>query len=254
MSPELLLPAAFLAGFLGSTHCLGMCGAIVILFEEQPTGGSRRLRRLLYNAGRLGFYMLLGAVAAGGVSLLAKSAGADAGLMVLRLLAGVMVIALGLNLLFDWRVLRFLEQGGAWLWRRLSPLARHLLPVSTPVRALLAGFLWGALPCGLVYSAVAIAATSGSAAGGALVMLAFWAGTLPALWLAGSSAATLAAWKNRRMVRRIAGTVMIVMGILAAAAPLQRFIPGQHEAHAAAARNIGTISQPWLRQPRDNPA
>ena len=66
MNPELLYPAALLAGFFGSTHCLGMCGAIVVLFEQQSSTGMHRwLRRILYNLGRLGFYLLLGTIAGG---------------------------------------------------------------------------------------------------------------------------------------------------------------------------------------------
>jgi sulfite exporter TauE/SafE len=229
---EVLLPAAFLAGFLGSTHCLGMCGAIVVLFEEQAANGSRLLRRFLYNAGRLGFYAMLGGIAAAGISLLAKSAGADAALLVLRIMAGLLVIALGLNLLFDLRVLQFVERSGAKLWRFLSPLARHVLPVSTPTRALAAGFIWGALPCGLVYSAVAMAATTGNVAGGMLVMLVFWLGTMPALLFAGASAAKIAAWRRQRRIRHVAGALLIAIGLLALAAPLQRLAGKSHDAHA----------------------
>lgn len=234
MNLEFLLPAALLAGFFGSTHCLGMCGAIVVLFEEQPRESfSRPLRRLLYNGGRLGFYVLLGGIAAAGGSLIAKSAGVDTGLMLLRVLAALLVIALGLNLLFDWRFLRFLERGGSRLWRLLSPLARYVLPVSTPARALSAGFIWGALPCGLVYSAVALAAASGSAPNGMLIMLLFWLGTMPALWLAGLSAAKLSAWRNRRVLRRVAGLTLILLGAVALALPLQKMLTGKpHDGHA----------------------
>ena len=65
MNGEFLLPAAFLAGFFGGTHCIGMCGAIVVLFEQQPLAGSGHwARRLAYNGwtARL-LCVLLGAVA-----------------------------------------------------------------------------------------------------------------------------------------------------------------------------------------------
>lgn len=218
MSPELLLPAALAAGFFGSTHCLAMCGAVVVLLEgEQRTGFGGLPRRLVYNAGRLLFYCLLGVAAGATGGLL--TGGIDAGLLLLRVLAALLVAALGLTLLFDWRGLSFLENAGTALWRLLSPLARHVLPIVSPARALAAGFLWGALPCGLVYSAIALAATSGSAASGGLVMLVFGAGTLPALLLAGTSAATLNRWKRRRGLRRVAGTVLLAIGLLALALP-----------------------------------
>jgi hypothetical protein len=148
---------------------------------------------------------------------------------VLRVAAGLLVIALGLNLAFDWRTLAILERSGARLWTRLAPLSRHVLPVVTPGRAVAAGFLWGALPCGLVYSAVAIAATGGNATAGAYVMFAFWLGTAPALLLAGASAAKLALWRRKGAVRRGAGLILVVLGFLALALPLSAAIgPGQH--------------------------
>jgi len=218
MSLELLLPAAFTAGFFGSTHCLAMCGAVVILLEgEQRMNFGGLPRRLVYNSGRLLFYCLLGAVAGATGGLL--TGGIDAGLLLLRVLAALLVAALGLTLLFDWRGLTFLENAGAVLWRGLSPLARHVLPIISPARGLAAGFLWGALPCGLVYSAVALAATSGSAASGGLVMLVFGAGTLPALLVAGTSAATLNRWKRRHGLRRVAGAVLLALGLLALVLP-----------------------------------
>lgn len=220
MNAEFLLPVAFIAGLFGSTHCIAMCGAIVILFENEGDGREKRrqfLHRISYNTGRLGFYMLLGTVAGATGALLNKVAGVNAGLMILRALAAILVIAIGLNLMFNWNITRFLEQSGAGLWRKLSPLLRHFLPVSTPGRALGAGFLWGALPCGLVYSAVAMAATSGTALGGSLVMLAFWLGTVPALLLAGTFAHKLNEWRSRHTFRRIAGALMVLIGIIALA-------------------------------------
>ena len=220
MNIELLLAAAFIAGLFGSTHCIAMCGAIVVLFETETTNQEKRrqlLQRVSYNIGRLGFYMLLGTVAGATGALLSKTTGITAGLMILRALAAILVIAIGLNLMFNWNITRILEKSGAGLWRKLSPLLRHFLPVSTPGRALGAGFLWGALPCGLVYSAVAMAATSGTAPGGSLVMLAFWLGTVPALLLAGTFAHKLNEWRSRHAFRRIAGAVMILIGVIALA-------------------------------------
>ena len=144
MNADFLLLAAFIAGLFGSTHCIAMCGAIVVLFETEGKNQEQSrpfLHRLSYNAGRLGFYSLLGALAGFGGVLLSKATGVTTGLMILRAVAALLVIAIGLNLLFNWNITRFLEQSGAGLWRRLSPLLRYFLPVSTSGRALGAGFL-----------------------------------------------------------------------------------------------------------------
>ena len=218
MNADLLFLAAFLAGFFGSTHCLGMCGAIVVLFEQEHSPGMNRwLRRILYNLGRLSFYALLGVIAGAAGAVIVATAGARTALIILRLVAGLLVIAIGLNLAFNWNFTRFLESAGGAVWKRLSPLARYVLPVETPTRAIAAGFLWGALPCGLVYSAVAIAATSGGPVSGAALMLSFWLGTVPALVLAGASAEKLQRWKSRALFRRTAGAMVIVIGVLALA-------------------------------------
>jgi len=126
MTPELAFVAALLAGFFGSTHCIGMCGAVVVLFEgraSDATKSSAWVRRLTYNFGRLCFYALLGSVAGVSGAVLTKTLGVSQGLMLLRILAAALVIAIGLNLLFDWRLTRFLETAGTGLWSKLSQLA-----------------------------------------------------------------------------------------------------------------------------------
>lgn len=229
MQQESLIAAAFLAGFFGSTHCLGMCGAIVMLFEQTGADGTPPwARRLLYNTGRLGFYALLGAVA----GFAGATVSTAAGLSILRIAAGLLVVALALNLLFDWRLTGSLERAGSVIWQRLRPLTRHVIPVSNPTRALGAGFLWGALPCGLVYSAVALAATSGSPASGAMTMLCFWLGTMPLLLLVGASGQRLRQWSASRGMRRVAGVLMLAIGVYAVL-PLALQSPGvPHEQHA----------------------
>jgi sulfite exporter TauE/SafE len=241
MTPDLAFVAALLAGFFGSTHCIGMCGAVVVLFESHTADDAQSaawLRRLTYNFGRLCFYALLGSVAGASSAVLTKTLGVSQGLMLLRLLAAALVIAIGLNLLFDWRLTRFLETAGTGLWSKLSRLAKYVLPANTPGRALAAGFLWGALPCGLVYSAVAIAATTGSLAGGAAIMFAFWLGTLPAILAVGRSAQLLNRFKAHRTLRRVAGIVVILIG-LAALIPFGSK-SSQHQHHSAVALNPGS--------------
>ena len=80
-----------------------------------------------------------------------------------------------------------------------------------PVRAIGAGFIWGALPCGMVYSAVAIAVLAAGALDGALVMLAFWLGTLPALLALGAGAGWLLDANRRRW---FGGTLMVASGFV----------------------------------------
>lgn len=239
MTQDLLLPAALLAGFLGSGHCFGMCGPVVVLLENQQAGAvSVLIRRVSYNMGRMAFYVFLGAVAGGIGLVMTKIAGIDAALRVLRLVAALLVIAIGLNLLLNMRLLAFVEKAGARIWRRMAPLARHVLPANNLPRAMAAGFIWGALPCGLVYSAVAMAATTGSTARGAAVMLSFWLGTLPALMFAGAAAARLSTLTGNRLLRATSGLLLIGIGLFALYVPLVNAVSGGHEHRAAAVTGV----------------
>jgi sulfite exporter TauE/SafE len=91
------------------------------------------------------------------------------------------MVSLGLFLVGLLPSFATLEAVGAPLWRRLRPMGQRLLPLRTPLHGLFFGALWGWLPCGLVYSALSLSLLTGSAWRGALTMLAFGAGTLPAL-------------------------------------------------------------------------
>jgi len=213
--------AALVAGFFGSAHCLGMCGGIAGLYAVRLEVASltRRLGLgLAYNAGRILSYALLGffvagisRTAAGAIPMLAGP---------IRLAAGLLIVLVGLQLAFQFRPLAFLERGGATIWQRLAPSAKRLLPVRSAPQALALGLLWGWLPCGLVYSALLIAATSGTALDGALVMTAFGLGTLPAMLLTGLGAAKLQAFMTRAWARRGAGFVVIAMGLVTLWMPL----------------------------------
>ncbi len=230
MQTELLLGAAFIAGFLGSGHCFGMCGPVVVLLEKTAREDGRWLRRVAQNVGRLGFYVVLGTVAGAVGTVLTTVAGVDIMLRLLRLLAAGLVIAIGLNLLFDLRLLAFVERAGGAAWAHMAPLAKRFVPADTLWRSLAAGFVWGALPCGLVYSVVALAATTGDAAGGAATMFAFWAGTAPALLSAGYAASAIGRLHAQRWLRRASGALLIGIGLFALYMPsLMR--GGDHSQH-----------------------
>ena len=203
--------ALFLIGLLGGTHCIGMCGGIVGALSLGGT--SRPALHLAYNAGRLASYALAGAIAGalGGASLvLADQLPLR---LFLYLAANLMLVALGLYLMGVRRALAFTERLGQRLWRHVQPHTRRFLPVRTVAQALPLGLLWGWLPCGLVYSALVMALTSGSAQRGALLMLAFGAGTLPNLLLAGLMALRLRAYAGNRWLRFAAGVLTIAFGM-----------------------------------------
>jgi sulfite exporter TauE/SafE len=104
---------------------------------------------------------------------------------------------------------------GGGIWRSLSGYLPRLLPTDTTGKALLAGAIWGWLPCGLVYSLVVTALASGSGAQGALTLAVFGLGTLPNVWLIGSTA-RWSVWRHPAM-RRVAGLLLAAWALFGVA-------------------------------------
>lgn len=98
-------------------------------------------------------------------------------------------------------------------------MARRLMPVRRPLAALGLGALWGWLPCGLVYSMLLTASVSGGALGGAGVMAAFGAGTLPALVTTTAAAGQLQRLTRHPGFRRVAGATVVLLGLWTLATP-----------------------------------
>ena len=220
-----LLISAFILGLLGGGHCLGMCGGLMgaltlAIPQEQK---NQRLRLLLaYNLGRILSYaaagMLLGLV---GVALTNSPAA-----MLLRIVAAVLLICMGLYLAGWWSGLTRIEALGRGLWRHIQPMASRLLPVTSMPRALLLGSLWGWLPCGLVYSTLLWAASQGSAVDSALLMLTFGLGTWPVLLATGLAAERATRLLRQRGVRIAGGLLVMLFGIWTLPGPHQHWLMG----------------------------
>jgi len=229
------LAAAFLAGLLGSAHCLGMCSGISGLFAIRSATRSVRGQlpvALVYNLGRIASYAILGAVVATFGSALLRAIPTIAGPM--RLAGGILIVLIGMQIAFEWRFLEPLERMGARLWEKVSPLAKGLIPIVSWRQAIGLGLLWGLLPCGLVYSVLLIAATSADIPSGALIMIAFGLGTLPAMLATGLGAIRLNRIFGRRGARLGAGLLVIIVGVLTLAAPLRAVLStdADHGHHA----------------------
>jgi sulfite exporter TauE/SafE len=197
-------------GLATGLHCVGMCGGIVAAFSARrtiPIADAHRPRPLVFNAGRVSTYALLGAAAGllgGAVPLMQGALPAQTMLFVL---ANAALILAGLYLAGAGRLLGRLEALAAPLWRRVQPAALRLMHARSPLATFGAGMLWGLLPCAMVYGALAAATLAGGAPAGAAAMAAFGAGTLPWLLGAGVLARRLARW------RAAAGLFVLGMGV-----------------------------------------
>lgn len=204
---------AFLAGLMGGVHCLGMCGGIVAAMGLQGAGAPKVSVQTGYNLGRIASYSLAGGLA----GLIGSAAFLSERLMPVQtglyILAQAMLILVGLYLAGLNQSVLALEKLGGGLWRHLQPRVGKLLPVDGFAKAILAGGIWGWLPCGLVYSVLISALASGSGLRGMLLMLVFGLGTLPNLLAMGWAAARLRAWFRQPGVRLLAGLGVAAFGV-----------------------------------------
>jgi len=210
--PQVAASAA--AGLLSSfSHCLGMCGPLVVGLglSVRPGQGAARAAaaQLPYHLGRVTTYGLLGAVM-GATGAFVNVAGRLAGLAdAVAVLAGLVMVLLGLGAAGVSAALRRLEaRASGVVLRRV----RHLL-LGGQGRLYPLGLALGVLPCGVSWTIFLGAAASGGPVPGLLMALAFGVGTLPGLLLVGSASALLGQ-RTRGILYRAGGLLIAVMGAL----------------------------------------
>lgn len=221
-----LLGMTLMTGLLGSGHCIGMCGGIIaaLSLSIRQNRGILWLQ-LAYHVGRLTTYAFIGMVLGWVGSMVVYREGFQAASRTILIGADLLLIVAGLAsaglagrrspLEFEWLAPTRLL-GRAVTRLRQWPPAAAALPL---------GMVFGFLPCGLLY-AVAVAATQSAAPDrGALLMLAFGLGTVPALLLVGSAAAWLGQ-RGRRWMMRAAGLTVAAMGFYQLARHLGLVVPG----------------------------
>jgi uncharacterized protein len=220
---DLLLVMAL--GFLGSFgHCIGMCGPLAVAFSLSQQQSSTWRKALyfhgLLNLGRITSYLLVGAcIGALGSILVAggQLAGIESGLRRgLALLTGGLLVWMGLaqiNPAWFAKLPLVHAELASQFHHWLNALMLRLTQSAQGWTPLLLGLTWGLIPCGFLYTAQLKAAESGSLTQGALTMLAFGVGTLPAMLGIGISASRLSA-DRRSQLFRLGGYVTLLIGIL----------------------------------------
>jgi hypothetical protein len=205
--------SVFLIGLLGGMHCIGMCGGFVAMYSlRKPAPRPSLPYHLLYNLGRLTTYALLGGVmglAGSFFSCLGAARGIPGGVL---LAAGVAMVLMGLN------SAGILGRGelidGAAVTERgiFRHVLRRILALESHWGVYLFGLVLGLLPCGLLYPVFFSAAASGGMLSGALTMLAFGLGTVPAMLSLGMFVTGLRP-HFRRTLYRLAALLIVLLGI-----------------------------------------
>jgi len=212
---------ALLLGLAGSVHCIAMCAAPSAAAVRACAGtGHGRDAWPAFHVGRLLGYALAGAVAAASVGALARWSAWSPALRPLWTLLHIAALALGLWLLVRGRQPEWLERVGRGTRRSAAPARDGWQRLHGPVKAGAAGLAWAAWPCGLLQSALMVAALANGAAGGAMVMAVFAIASAPALglapWLWGRWASGQGA-SAQMLSARVNGGAIRVAGVLLAA-------------------------------------
>lgn len=202
-----LAVSAALLGVAGAPHCAAMCGAACAAFGGRQPGSASSIA---FHTARAAGYAAAGAVAAASVGALAQLGQWAPVLRPLWTLVHVAAFALGLWLLVTARQPAWLERFGR---RPAAPAAGGWQRLRGPTEAAVAGGLWFAWPCGLLQSALVVAALANGPAGGAAAMAAFavasGAGLVAGPWLftrlGGSAAAGGSRWAVRAAGLMLAG-------------------------------------------------
>jgi sulfite exporter TauE/SafE len=228
----LLLGGAALSGLVGTGHCAAMCGGIATSFGVRNDSHGW-VQALQSNLGRVLGYAVAGALAGGighGIVTLAELPWLA---QAMRAAAGAVLVLTALRMLDTRGRLRLLALPGTIAARGLGPLRRITHGRQGGLYRVLAGVLWGWLPCGLSSTVLFAAWLQSSAVQGAAIMLAFGAGTLPAMVTLSWSGARLGRALHQRGWRVAAASCVLVAGMLTLLAPWLSSMHGVHALLAA---------------------
>ncbi len=239
-----LITGGFALGLASTLHCAGMCGGIAsgLLHVSDPRTSAEGARLVaLTNAGRIASYSaagaIVGALGAPAVAWLDR----ELAFRLLQWSGAVAMMWIGLSTAGLLPSLSVLD-------RVFSPLAAILARAAKPrghryATALLGGCTWGLMPCAMVYGALFMAMLSGSALGGAAIMSAFGAGTLPGLLASVVGFSLLSKAGDRRRIRFAAGLLIAAFGFLTV------WLPHKHaDAICIPAQEPTALT--WINAPR----
>ena len=221
MTGGLTFGAALILGIAASGHCLVMCGGITTalgLASARSTDGHPRVQLIVaYQIGRIVSYAIAGGIVGGVIGYVVDWLDIDAVRRGLRALSAVALVGAALVAFGTLR-----DPGsrvGQLVWRRIAPLGRRLLPVTSTARALGFGMVWGWMPCGFAYTVIVIAALEQDAFRAAATMLAFGIGTAPTMIALAYGARRAASLAAGCAAGRVAGAVLICSAALTLFAP-----------------------------------
>jgi len=211
---------AFFIGLFSSLHCVSMCGSIIgtLSFSLKPEIRADKSKMsafiFSYNFGRIFSYMLAGLIIGLIESVLSLPFGDEHGHRFLQIISSLIITGAGFYIAGWFPNFAYIEKTGSRFWKFIEPYGRKLIPVASLKQAFLFGMVWGWIPCGLVYTALALAATTGNINTSILVMLAFGLGTLPAVMGVGLFSRFISQLSTLKTTKQIVGMLLVFIAIV----------------------------------------
>ncbi|WP_297724366.1 sulfite exporter TauE/SafE family protein [Limnohabitans sp. Rim8] len=204
-----LAVTAFLMGLAGGPHCVAMCGVVCAgIGQAGGVGASRSM--LSFQIGRLVGYSLMGGLAAASVSALGWLTVQSAAIRPLWSMLHVAALVLGCLLLLQGRQPLYLDAAAQRIWRQVRVWGGRY-GQATPM---VMGTLWALMPCGLLYSAVMLAALTANVSDGAMSMVLFALGSSVSLWSGPWLFLQLKKMGDGSLGIRIAGLSLVVISVV----------------------------------------
>ena len=211
---------AFFIGLFSSIHCVAMCGSIIgtlslSLKPEIRASKSKMVTFIFsYNFGRIFSYMLAGLIIGLIESIVTLPLGEQHGHRFLEIISALIITGAGFYIAGWFPNFAYIEKTGSRFWKTIEPYGRKLIPVVSLKQAFMFGMVWGWIPCGLVYTALALAATSGDITTSIFIMLAFGLGTLPAVAGTGIVSTFITRINNLRATKQVVGMLLVFVAII----------------------------------------
>jgi sulfite exporter TauE/SafE len=197
---------AFIMGFLGSFHCIGMCGPIALSLPVDKTSAASVFSgRLLYNAGRIITYSLMGLV----FGLFGHAIAMSGFQKNLSISVGVIILFI-VVFSFAWKKIDLFNRVIGVFTSKLKNIFRQLFGQRSRLTLFLIGVVNGLLPCGFVYLALAGAAATGNFMQGMSYMFLFGLGTIPVM-LSISLAGNMIGFRFQKLIRKVTPFVAIAL-------------------------------------------
>lgn len=230
----------FIIGLLAGFHCIGMCGGLVIAYSSSGLKNAgdevkRFAPHLQYNLGRLVSYSLIGGILGGlgsffGVNPIFTG--------IITVLAGAFMVLMGLSFIKSWRVLEVIKIRTPQFIARFLYNEKHSGKRKGP---LFIGLLNGFMPCGPLQAMQLYALASGSVTRGAISMAVYALGTIPLMFVFGSTISSMSQSRIKNVIK-VSGALVILLGLIMFNRGLINFGYGVRFVKSAADNQVNSVS------------